>query len=54
MADRTVTTFGWDNTRQEWRLATRRDGRPLVEAWPGVYVMLDRGRPRLVVPQAED
>lgn len=46
-----MITFSWHDASREWRIEQRRDGRPLVAAWPAIYLRLDRGRPELVVPQ---
>lgn len=55
MSERTLgATFTWDAGSREWRLATRRDGSPLVRAWPGLHLRLEQGRPVLVVPRGSE
>jgi hypothetical protein len=49
-----LTTFTLHTASREWRIETRRDGRPLVSLWPGVYLRLSQGKPELVVPPVEE
>ena len=45
MSERALSsTFTWDASRHSWLLATRRDGTPLVRAWPGLHLRLEQGR----------